>query len=262
MEKPELESKLVELWGSIIKPFNPPITSRLHENMDLDSLTNENLIFLVDILMKSSSSSMYGFSVDRDNYDILYTVGLKLKAINSISRRLDPILRCYDILISDYSKNVGMFALSTMYLVADLERYLKSNNIYLNPEGFIVKEIPQTLRKNISSHNYKVGKRINQIGDVIKIYCYRNNSNFAMYLKKFDFETKKYNKIKLKDCYNEINGKKIKAKYNHLNLVDRVNKTRNLIMHGEKSYLISEMFFFLSLNGIIFLYDRNAYSEY
>jgi hypothetical protein len=262
MEKLELENKLIELWGSTVKPFNPALTSRLYENIDLDNLTNENLIYLVDILMKSSSSSMYGFSVDRDNYDILYTVGVKLKAINSISRKLDPILRCYDILIGDASKNVGMFALATMYLVADLERYLKSNSIYLNGEGIIIKEIPKTLRATISSHQFKIGKRINQIGDVIKIYCYRNNSSFAIYLKNIDAETKKYNKIKLKDCYNIINGKRIKPKLNHLNLIERVNVTRNLLMHGEKSYLTTEMFFFLSLNAIIFLYDQNVYSEY
>lgn len=258
----QLENILVQLWGSTVKPFNVPKNSELSRHIDINSLSEKNLIYLLDLLLKSSSSSMYGFSVDRDNYDILQVMRTRFYNIKSTSRRLKPILRCYDILYTNHRTQEGLFPLATMYLVAEMEHLLKSSCVYLDKDGIIVKEIPRTLRQKLSSPHFRVGKRINQIGDVIKIYCYRNNSHFSIYLKNLDKKIIAYNKFRLKGCYNSINGKKIKAKYNHIEIVNRINQTRNLLMHGDKSYLNSEIFFYLTLHSIFYLEHQDIYDIY
>jgi hypothetical protein len=258
----ELENILIQLWGDKVKPFNVPETSRLIENINFTTLTTENLITLLDILVKASSSNRSGFSVDFDNYDILNFVRQKLINTNHRSVRLNPIRRCYDILFSNNSSTQGLFALSSMYLVAELEHILKKESKYLNTDGTIVKEIPRSLRNNLSTHNFRIGKRINQIGDIIKIYCYRNNSQFAEYIKSYDKKTKAFMKVRLKDAYNTVNGKNIKVRYIHTELITRINTSRNHIMHGEDSYLIGEIFFFLTLHSIYYLLNENMYDEY
>lgn len=263
MTSTQLENKLTELWGDKVKPFNVPQTSRLIKNIDFSTLTKENLVTLLDILVKASGSNRSGFSVDLDNYDILDFVRQKLIQANHQSVRINPIRRCYDILFSNSKATEGLFALSSMYLVAELEHILKKESKYLNTDGTIVKELPRSLRNKLSRNNiYKIGKRINQIGDILKIYCYRNNSQFAKYLKSYDKKTKAFMKVRLKDAFNSINGKKIKAKYVHTKLVERINTSRNQIMHGENSYLNGEIFFFLSLHAIYYVLNENMYNEY
>jgi hypothetical protein len=258
----QLDNKLIQLWGDKVKPFNVPQTSRLIDNIDFAILTTENLVTLLDILVKASGSNRSGFSVDFDNYDILNFVRQKLICANHQSVRINPIRRCYDILFSNNSSTQGLFALSSMYLVAELEHILKKESKYLNTNGTIIKELPKSLRGKLSTNTYKIGKRINQIGDMIKIYCYRNNSQFAEYLKSYDKKTKAFMKVRLKDAYDTINGKKIKAKYIHTELIARINTSRNQIMHGENSYLIGEIFFFLTLHSIYYLLNENMYNEY
>lgn len=258
----QLDNKLIELWGNKVKPFNVPQASRLIDNINFTTLTTENLITLLDILVKASGSDRSGFSVDFDNYDILNFVSRKLINTHYQSRRINPIRRCYDILFNYSQLTEGLFALSTMYLVAELEYILKKESKYLDTNGTIIKVIPKSLRDKLSTNNYKIEKRINQIGDILKIYCYRNNSEFAKYLKSYDKKTKAFMKVRLKDAYNSINGKKIKAKYIHTNIVARINASRNQIMHGENSYLIGEIFFFLTLHSIYYLINENMYNEY
>lgn len=262
MTKRDLENILVRLWGSTVKPFNTQPNSRLAENIDLESLTDKNLIYILDVLLKSSSSSMYVFSVDYDNYDIFRIIKSRLYAIKSNSRRIKPILRCYDILESNPRTQEGLFAIATIYLVSEIENLLKSQCLYINQDGIIKKEIPKTLRRKISSPQFKIGKRINQIGDVIKLYCYRNNSPFAYYLKNLDKEIIAFNKVRLKGHFNIENGNKMQAKYHHIKIVDRVNQIRNLMMHGNMPYLDTEIFFYLTLHSIFFLEHKKIYDEY
>ena len=149
-----------------------------------------------------------------------------------------------------------------MYLIAELEHILKKESKYLDIDGTIVRKIPKTLGTKLYTNNYKIGKRINQIGDILKIYCYRNNSKFANYLKSYDTKTKAFIKVRLKDAYNTINGKKIKVKYIHTPIITRINNSRNQTMHGENSYLIGEIFFYLTLHSIYYLLNENVYKEY
>lgn len=262
MTNTQLDNKLRELWGDRVKPFNVPPSSRLIHNIDFSRLSTDNLVTLLDILLKASGSNQSGFSVDRDNYDILDFVRQKLINTHYQSKRIHPIRRCYDILFSNSRATEGLFALSSMYLVAELEYILKRETKYLDIDGTITKEIPKALQKQLYTKSYKVGKRVNQIGDILKIYCYRNNSDFANYLKTYDKNTKAFMKVRLKDAFNTINGKKIKAKYVHTNLFARINTSRNQIMHGEKSFLIGEIFFFLTLHSIYYLYNQDLYTEY
>jgi len=262
MTNKQLENKLIELWGDKVKPFNVPPTSRLIDNIDFANLNTDNLITILDILLKSSSSDKSGFSVDKDNYDILNFVRAKLVETYYQSRRVNPIRRCYDILFSFSPENEGLFALASMYLIAELEHILKKESKYLTIDGTIVRTIPKTLGKKLFSNNYKIGTRINQIGDIIKIYCYRNNSKFASYLKSYDTKTKAFIKVRLKDVYSIINGKKIKAKYIHTPIISRINTSRNQTMHGENSYLIGEIFFYLTLHSIYYLLNENMYKQY
>lgn len=258
----ELENKLIQLWGDKVKPFNVPQTSRLIDNINFATLTTENLITLLDILVKASGSNKSGFSVDLDNYDILNFVRIKLTNVNLKSVRINPIRRCYDILFYNNRLTLGLFALSSMYLVAELEHILKKESKYLNTDGTIIKVLPKSIRDKLSTRQYKIGKRVNQIGDILTIYCYRNNSQYAEYLKSYDKKTKAFMKVRLKDAYNYINGKKIKAKYIHSELIERINTSRNQIMHGENSYLTGEIFFFLTIHSIYYLLNENMYNEY
>lgn len=262
MKNEELDNKLIELWGNKVKPFNVPPNSRLIENIDFNSLTTKNLITILDILVKSSWSDKSGFSVDSDNYDILDFVRSELNSAHYQSRRINPIRRCYDILFNYNKETEWLFALASMYLIAELEYLLKKDSWYLSIDGTIIKTIPKSLRTKISTSQYKIGKRINQIGDIITIYCYRNNWEFATYLKNYDSTTKAFMKIRLKDAYSEINGKKIPARYHHINLKDRINKSRNQTMHGENPHLIGEIFFYLTLHSIYYLTNKNVYTEY
>ena len=262
MTNRQLESKLIELWRDAVKPFNVPIASTLMDNIDFTKLTTENLVTLLDILLKSSGSNKSGFSVDKDNYDILDFVRQKLVGTYYQSRRVDPIRRCYDILFSHNSATEGLFALASMYLIAELEYILKKESKYLNIDGTVIRIIPKSLGSKLFTNNYKIGKRINQIGDIIKIYCYRNKSAFSKYLKSFDKKTKAFMKVRLKDAYNSIDGKRIKAKYIHTDLIARINASRNQTMHGENSYLIGEIFFYLTLHSIYYLLNPNMYTEY
>lgn len=262
MTQRELEDKLIELWGATVKPFNPPSGSRLSDNINLSDLSDQSLISLLDILLKSSASDMSGFSVDYDNYDILQVVKEKLSSIHSTSRRLFPVLRCYEILLNHSTSTEGLLPLATMYLISEIEYSLKLRSKYLDDKGIISKEIPTSLSRRLSSSQRRVGKRISQIGDVIKIYCYRNNSPFSIYLKSYDKTTKQYIKILLKGHYNVTNGKRKKARYTHTALIETVNESRNSIMHGEKSYLGTLIFLFLTLHAIFFLNHQDMYQGY
>ena len=258
MTNKQLEDKLIELWGGIVKPFNVPLTSRLTENIDFTKLTIENLITLLEILLMSSSSDKSGFSVDKDNYDILDFVRQKLVSTHYQSRRVNPVRRCYDILFNNNVATQGLFALASMYLIAEFEHILKKDSKYLAIDGKIIKTIPKSIKIN----NHRIGKRVNQIGEILKIYCYRNNSEFATFLKSYDKKTKAFIRVRLKDSYNSIDGKKIKAKYIHTNLVERITDSRNQTMHGENSYLIGEIFFYLTIHSIYYLLNPNMYQEY
>jgi len=69
-------------------------------------------------------------------------------------------------------------------------------------------------------------------------------------------------KVQGKGLFNTIDGKKIKVKYIHTSLITRINASRNQIMHGESSYLIGEIFFFLTLHSIYYLLNDNIYKSY
>jgi hypothetical protein len=258
MNKTDLKAKLVELWGSTIKPINVDAQLRLSRHINFGSLDDEALVFLLDILLKSSGSSGSGFSVDFDNYDILDFIRGRMYQVRSISRRLLPILRCYDIFYGrNTGANEGQWSLAVMYLISALESYFRSNNPYTDSEGVVVQALPQTLniRKN-------VGSRINQIGEILKIYRYQNGTDFARYLQSYDTEIITYinSLINGQDLHNVIDGVKIPAQYVHLNIIERISTTRNSVMHGNRQ-AGQDMFLYLTLYSIMFLYDESMYSN-
>jgi hypothetical protein len=260
MTNQELQNLLISLWGSTVKPFNLPTNPQLKDHVNLSLLSNENLIYLVDIFLHDAMSNSSGFSVSLDTYEILGEVMKRLRKIASSSRRLNPVLRCYEALFTQSCEIRGQFSLATMYIIAEIEYLLKKESSFLDVDGKIKLELPQSLRDELSSSQWKVGKQISQIGDILKIYCFENNSLFATYLKNFDSNATTYNVKKLQGCYNEINGVKLPVMYEHYTLFERVKKSRNLIMHGEEPYYGCEIFFFLSLHAIFFISSPNLYT--
>ncbi len=137
MTTSELEIKMIRIMGSPVKPFNVNQANRIINHIDLNSLTNENLIYLLDVSSKALHHQCMGSWLTMTIMSILWLIKDKLYSVKSISRRLNPILRCYDIIFNQSHEKPGTFALATIYLVAEFESYLKANNRYLDKNGII-----------------------------------------------------------------------------------------------------------------------------
>lgn len=259
MNETDLKKKLTDLWGGLTKPINVDPKLRLINHLDFDELNDEALVSLLDILLKSSGSSGSGFSVDLDNYDILDFMRQRLYQVKATSRRLMPTLRCYDAFAGrNTGPNEGQWSLAVMFLISSLESYFRENNPYTDAGGVVVQQLPQTL-----SFQKNTGNRVNLIGQALELYLYSSPSKFAEYLCGFDAEVIRYvnDLIKRNNLHNVIDGVVVPANYVHTSLVERLNSTRNAVMHGERQ-AGHDMFLFLTLHSIMFVYDQNLFAKY
>ena len=141
MDRKALETLLISEWWSTVRPFE--YGKEIHQMINFRDLNNDALIFLIDIYLKDSWSTLSWFSVHIDTYELINIVRNILYKIKKPSKRLLPILRCYDIICDKSMKNEGewLASLATLYLIAEIEYYLKSHNKYTNEKWLVIKRI-------------------------------------------------------------------------------------------------------------------------
>ena len=78
-------------------------------------------------------------------------------------------------------------------------------------------------------------------------------------MQKLDGEIRQYNEINIQNYIDEIDGERVPKTYTHENVLDRIDKNRNEIMHGELSYSGIPLFYAI-LFSIIFLHEPDIYT--
>lgn len=268
MTNAQLKSLIQQRWGSLIRPDNDDPRFLISEAVDFSILSDENLICLLEIIQNATSPDRYGFSATADNFRLLRLIREKIsKKANAKTcpqDRISPVLLCYDALVLEDMWQPGLYALATMYLIAEIEWCMKELCPYLTSDGYITRDLPMQLVRQLTKRDekYKMkkkGKRVSQIEPLMLIYCYRNTNPFALYLKDIDASMKRYTKEVMRGRFNYVDGIKVKHPYQHTDVFKRINETRNSVMHGSESFLMSELHFYLNLHAILFLSNQGIY---
>jgi hypothetical protein len=263
IDKNELETFLISEWWSTVRPFE--YVKEIHQMINFRELNNDALILLIDIYLKDSWSTLSWFSVHIDTYELINIVRNILYKIKKPSKRLAPILRCYDIICDKSMKNEDEWfsSLATLYLIAEIEYYLKSHNKYTDENWVVRVKIPEDVK--INSKKHWITAQLNQFKDIMPVYIHENTNWFAKYLDGYDNNIEKYWKTKLVWKYssnNEVTGEKIKAKFVTKPLSERISEDRNAIMHGTQAHYANNLIFqYIMLHSIMFLYNQEIYND-
>ncbi|MDX2006012.1 MAG: hypothetical protein SFU83_12100 [Meiothermus sp.] len=254
MDENALIALLQSEWGSLKKPYKFGYDDgsgfRLYRSINFSELTDDAKARLCEIAIIYSSPNLGSMISDEDIPWVLSGFATDLAYSSLATRRKIPLVTAINIILEKprFLNLLGLpffnehFAVVTPYLIAELELWTRINSPYLNFQGLVTKEIPKTVAapKRHKQKAKKRGTRENRIGVALRSMLFRNKSDLAQRIKRLDRGFKAY------EVMENGNPRRIES------IADRIDHTRNLIMHGEANLIPSEAYFFAFLLAIYF----------
>jgi hypothetical protein len=170
MTNQDLAELFVREWGILHKPSTSLLNTskgifQLLKN-DYTDLSDENLIFIGDLILKSVGLHKGSFGIDGDVMGFLWIIHKKLNFLFSAqsiqipgSSRIPPLKVVFDLIMKGMEQPIsfpprytlGCFAVSTMYLISEIEFIFKYKSRYLDQDGKIKMAFPEALKLTLYS---------------------------------------------------------------------------------------------------------------
>lgn len=255
MDHSELESQVIEHWGTRRKPHLTPNVPLLADFVNWDTLSVSAKLSVIEILA-DSVGCLGSCCIDFDYYWLVRAIESDLSARATTSNRGTYIVRTALQFIGNlesggpFDPGGAHIAIITPYLFSELEKNLRYLcKPILRYDGVLTAELPPTHPQH---NRRRIGDRISNIGDVYDLALLLGPKEITDALLNMDrdFARKQFyvpssdERIPL----STINGVTGRWKPVH-SLHAYLKRTRNAVMHGEANVLISEAHFLTMLLG-------------
>ena len=167
-----------DAWGAESKPglsFSKPHRP-LRSLVAFDQLDAAAKAYAAELLLLCHCLQRGAYWSDGDPQWFLMNAAREIRA-PATNRRTPVAVAALCHVASEVPEHI---ALGTLYLIAELECFLRERNRYLTFQGVIVRRPPKAIT------NKKPGQRINRIGEALSLFSYRNKTAAAMQMKSLE----------------------------------------------------------------------------